>query len=212
MANALVTNRLDILSWCLCRRCVLSAGEFKFPANVIQSPVPPAKQVYLAGCGAAVMRSIFRYWGIRSGCERTVMSALGTTINKGTRPAFVAKYARECNLNAKLYPNSSWDLIKENLSYGYPIICNIQAWGTQEKYEKLMSGHYVVIIGLTKDRVIFQDPMLSGFRGTLTITEFESRWKDLDWDGRIYRRMAIPVWSDRNPSCICDRSKAKEIV
>lgn len=188
------------------------SGGFIFPAHFIQSPVPPAKQVYLAGCGAAVLRSVFRYWGVRAHSEKDIMLALGTTINKGTFPAMVAKIARNNNLGARLFPNATWDLIQENLSFGYPIICNIQAWATEEKYQKLMAGHYVVVIGLTKDRVIFQDPMLSGYRGTLTISEFENRWKDQDWNGRVYKRLAIPVWSDGIPACVNKRSVAKEIL
>ena len=69
------------------------------------------------------------------------------------------------------------DLIKY-INKDIPVIVLLQAWRLKEDEEWIKSynnGHYVVAIGYTKDKIIFEDPY-SFTRNYLTFSELKQRW------------------------------------
>ena len=74
-----------------------------------------------------------------------------------------------------------------------PVIVMIQAYGDMEDYSsEWRSGHYVVAIGYTRNKMLFEDP--SSFQvGYIPMREFLSRWHDQDEDRR-YINYGIAVY------------------
>jgi predicted double-glycine peptidase len=58
-------------------------------------------------------------------------------------------------------------------------------------------GHYVVLIALEGDELVFEDPSVLGSRDQLPRSEFEARWHDID--GRRHIHAAI-VFRGRTPA------------
>ena len=68
---------------------------------------------------------------------------------------------------------------------GTPVIIAGQAWRDPEEENRSWDtlwddGHYMVVIGLDKDNVYFEDPSLLGSRGYIPRQEFLSRWHDYE--------------------------------
>ena len=57
-----------------------------------------------------------------------------------------------------------------------PVMLFIQSWGNIENYiDEWNYGHYVVAIGYTSNKILFEDPKLSNI-GYLSFKELEQRW------------------------------------
>lgn len=92
------------------------------------------------------------------------------------------------------------DDIKEYLKKSIPVIIVLQAWAKKRKvnWEKdWIDGHYVVAIGYTKDKVLFEDP--SSFKRTyLKYDELEKRWHDVDVNGKKYYHHGIAIFGKKS--------------
>lgn len=86
--------------------------------------------------------------------------------------------------------------INDLISYinrNIPIILLIQAWGDKDDYSnEWQCGHYVVAIGYTRNKIVFEDP--STFQlSYLTYEDLMKRWHDED-DDRKYNNFGIAVY------------------
>jgi hypothetical protein len=77
----------------------------------------------------------------------------------------------------------------------------IQAWNSDDTpvdYKNdWVDGHYSVVIGYSKDKIIFSEPALYT-HGYMTYDKFLERWHDID-DGVKYIQFGIAV-SGRKPN------------
>lgn len=194
----------------------LETVNFKEGAD--KAPVPPSSQTKICSCGAAALKSVLKYWGVFNGPEQTLIEKLKTNYIQGTRAKEISKLARGYGLNARIERKMSIAGLSRYVNAGIPVICPIQAWAMRKReyrYEEMLSGHYVVVVGVSSGYVIFQDPILWGYRGTLLEKEFHNRWKDWDWDGsesKILTRLGIPISADWEPVSKVTRTFTKIIL
>ncbi len=178
-----------------------------------KAPVPPSFQSTLCSCGPSALKSVLKYWGVFNGNDQTLINQLETNCISGTRAKQISKVARWYGLNARIERKMSISGLLRYVSVGIPIICPIQAWATEKSlYEQMRSGHYIVVVGITKGYVIFQDSLLKGFRGSLPEDEFHQRWIDWDWDGeksQIALRWGIPIAANWKPVLKVKRTATK---
>lgn len=162
------------------------------PNKAIQVCLSSARQRYQATCGAIALKCLLKYWKIKNiPTELELVKYLGITKNKGVSPTKISCLARQYGLKSKVINYTKWELIEEKLKNKNPVICSIQAW--TDDFESLYFGHYVILVGLHKNLVIFKDPLMTKFLGAMDINKFESRWIDMDYYGKIYRKVSIVI-------------------
>ena len=101
--------------------------------------------------------------------------------------------------------------LKSLLDQSVPVICLVQAWGDQNDYKRLESGHYVVAIGHQDGKIFFEDPYMEGeARGFLPEKEFMARWCDQEsYTDRTHPRLGIAVFG--KPKEAEHKEKAQKI-
>lgn len=168
--------------------------------------IPDVRQSTFYSCGAAALQAVLHYWGIDVR-EGDLMTALRSDPERGTHPDAIVRVALKFGLKAELRETLTVADLEESLRRGVPPIVDIQAW-TQSDLKSpdfrwaddWEDGHYVVLIGIEGDDLVFEDPSLLGTRGFIPRTEFLSRWHDYEGEppysssdagDRAYVRMAI---------------------
>jgi hypothetical protein len=79
------------------------------------------------------------------------------------------------------------------------VIAAIQAWPTDKIADwrtDWEDGHYVVVVGLSNDRVYVMDPSVRTGYAYLDRNEFLARWHDYDMDGDrrvVWNRLGIVI-------------------
>ena len=142
---------------------------------------PRVAQGFTYDCGAAAFQLVLTYYGVYER-ETEFMKILKTVpvekFNNGTKLSAIKKgaefYGFECEIKRNM---TDKDLIK-CIDKDIPVIVLLQAWRLKEDEEWTESynnGHYVVAIGYTKDKIIFEDPY-SFTRNYLTFSELKQRW------------------------------------
>lgn len=142
-------------------------------------------------CGVAVVSALT---GMDQEEAETI---LGTTRKDGTAPEAIAGV-----LGSDAEEDMSLDRLRELTDAGTPVVCAIQAWGSELSKDKDQSGHYVIVTDIDDEgdtqtdagepSVHFMDPAIGKGRH-LTLTEFEGIWHDEDADGREWNRLGIPA-------------------
>ncbi|MCF7820550.1 MAG: C39 family peptidase [Candidatus Pacebacteria bacterium] len=155
--------------------------------------LPQLRQTYKYDCGAKALQSVLVYFGIEVR-EDNIMK-LAKTTKDGTSIQGIVNVANKYGLKTdsrEMTINDIKNYIKKNI----PVIIVLQAWTRNKKvvWEKdWVDGHYVVGIGFTKDRVLFEDP--SSFERTyLKYNELEKRWHDVDVNGKKYFHHGIAIF------------------
>lgn len=163
--------------------------------------VPVVNQTHGYDCGAAALRAVAHYWGVGPEDEGDFIRICDTSKHLGTDPTDIKRVARELGLQCHDQKHMTLGTLKHFIDQGKPVICAMQAWGEQEDYDELQSGHYVVAIGYDDERVFFEDPSIKGrrARGHLPFQEFSERWVDIDRKDRVLRHYGIVVWRDGQP-------------
>jgi hypothetical protein len=168
------------------------------PKSHIKVKLPSAKQPENFSCGASALRAIAVHFKVGPNTEQFYIDKCNTTNKNGTHPKDIIRVARELGLTVRFKSKMSIKDLHEYLDDGIPVICSIQAWGNEKKYiESNHSGHYVVAIGYTDDKIYFMDPSIKGHRGFLPNDEFIERWHDEESDGTKLNRYGIAIWSDK---------------
>lgn len=162
---------------------------------------PDSRQSTNFSCGAACVQSVLYYYGteIREDILIKEMEVLPTNVEpSGVRPDIILKFFEKKGLKY----NAGTMTIKKIIEFidkDIPIITPIQAWN--EAYEKKdvdysgwKDGHYIVAIGYTKNKILFDDPSLMNNRGFLSFEEFRSRWHDQDSLGKKYINFGMAIF------------------
>jgi uncharacterized protein len=191
---------LLIISLVLLAGILVSAGCVKAPgalpattppavttANAVPGlldTIPDVRQSQPYSCGAASLQAVFNYWGIDRR-EGVLMEELGTSEETGTPPESLVRVARAHGLDAELRTFLTISDLEAANRNKTPVIIACQAWSDVSpanlSWEKdWEDGHYMVVIGIDRENVYFEDPSLLGTRGVIPRGEFVSRWHDYE--------------------------------
>jgi predicted double-glycine peptidase len=179
--------------------------------NILHLPV--VHQTHNYDCGAAALRAVAHYYGVGPDREGDFIKACDTSKELGTDPTDIIKAARGMGLRAKRFEGMGLKNLMGFLQDGKPVICAVQAWGEEEDYDELESGHYVVAIGFDERYIFFEDPSVKGdkARGHMPHGEFIRRWADVDRRGKTLEQFGIVVWRDEQPKEQDVVSRSREI-
>ena len=162
--------------------------------------VPDTRQSTSYSCGAGAMQAVLMYYGDEY-MESDLIQEMGTSPEHGTTPSAMAEFAREAGYNAEVRENLTLKDLEKAVEDNIPVTVAIQAW-RESSLEELPwkdrwdDGHYVVVMGLDKNNVYFEDPSMLGSRGVIPRSEFEERWHDVEGDGRKYFGLGLYITAD----------------
>lgn len=165
--------------------CGLSLGC----AGQAELRLPDVRQTSDYTCSASALQAVLLYYGEEQG-EPELARELGATPADGAPPEAIVRVARAHGLQAELREGLSVADLQAAVRRGIPVIVALQAWPSAPVTDyrgDWEDGHYVVVIAVERDRLIFEDPSLLGSRGVLSRREFEDRWHDQDGRKRWLR-------------------------
>ena len=183
-------NRISFLPLLFLIFVTSSLGQISTAAidqnNILNSTLfnmPDTRQSTEYSCGAAALQAVLGYWGRDIG-EEDIMELLNTDPESGTYPDDIIRVANQMGLEAKYRENLTLADIETSLRDGVPIMVDCQAWRSVSEYneswsDELGNGHWMVVIGLDKNNVYFEDPYILGSRGFMTRQEFLERWHNI---------------------------------
>jgi predicted double-glycine peptidase len=145
--------------------------------------VPAWRQETPYSCGAAALASVLCYFDQGGFDESELAAELGTNPDDGTPPDAILRVAQARGLEADGKGGLTLGDLAAALDAGCPVLCPIQAYGTDAEAKQLQTGHWVVVIGYDEDNLYLQDPV-AGLVG-LAPGDFDRAWYDQDADGTI---------------------------
>lgn len=158
-------------------------------------------------CGASAVQSILMYYGIFD-TEINIAKKFGTTKQFGTSPEQILTgfKDKDYDLDVTLKENTTLNDLQNNIDNQIPTMVAIQAWlanyPPSDWNKTWEDGHWVVVIGMDKDNVYFEDPSLEGKIGKIARSEFIKRWHDYTGkspccnnDDKVYKQLSITVKS-----------------
>ena len=132
-------------------------------------------------CGPSALQAVFRYWG-KDIAEDEIAKLAGTTSEVGTFPEDLVRSAKALGFKAEAREGLTLDEVQEFTAAGHPMIALAQVWlsakglGGKSVEEEWDSGHYIVVLGVDKDYVYFQDPYAMMSKAFLPRKAFEAHW------------------------------------
>jgi len=174
------------------------------PAPPRLVPVPLISQDRPWSCGAAALMAALVYFGVFDDAESRLDAELGVDPQRGTRVTSIVAEAHRFGLDAEARTGMALDDLGRELAAGAVVIAAIQAWPAEKITDWRTSwedGHYVVVVGLSGDRVYVMDPSVRTGYAFLRRDEFLARWHDYDMDGGrrvVWDRLGIVI-RGRNP-------------
>ena len=134
-------------------------------------------------CGAAALQAVLSYWG-KDLEEKELMKLLNTSPETGTYVGDIVRVARELGFTADLKENLTLTDLHAALEKGMPVIICGQAWRSREDSDKSAredweDGHYIVVLGMDKKYVYYQDPFIKRGKGFVSHRFFEESWHNV---------------------------------
>jgi predicted double-glycine peptidase/uncharacterized membrane protein len=134
-------------------------------------------------CGAAALQAVLSFWG-KDLTEQELIRLLHTSPETGTYVGDIARVARELGFSASVREDISLHELHEALKKGESVIICSQAWRSREDSEKSVQedwedGHYVVVLGMDRKYVYYQDPFIQRGKGFVTNQRFEQSWHNV---------------------------------
>jgi predicted double-glycine peptidase len=163
------------------------------------APVPLISQAHPYSCGAAALMAVLVYYGVFDESESRLDEELGVTPDEGTAVVRIVAEARRFGLEAEARTGMEIDDLRRELARGALIIAAVQAWPTERVADwraRWEDGHYVVVVGLSDDRVYVMDPSVRTGYAYLRRDDWIARWHDYDRDGArrvVWDRLGIVV-------------------
>jgi SPP1 gp7 family putative phage head morphogenesis protein len=160
--------------------------------------LPDHRQTTDYSCGAAALQSALDFFGIPVP-ERQLMSELGTSADVGTDPDAILAVARMHGLDADGRGHLTLGDLCRALEAGLPVLCPIQAYGSDAQARRLQTGHWVVVIGYDPDagELYIQDPVNG--QVCVSAADFDRGWADQDAAGTIYDHYGIVLGRPGGP-------------
>jgi hypothetical protein len=120
------------------------------------------RQVTEYSCGACALQAVLSYWG-KDVDEEDLMKVLNTTSEEGTYPEDIVRGAQSLGFEAEARDRLTLDEVERFTADGRPMIALAQVWRSEKNSpgsvaEDWDNGHYIVVLGVDKDYVYFQDP------------------------------------------------------
>jgi predicted double-glycine peptidase len=132
-------------------------------------------------CGPSALQAVLRYWG-KDVAEGDLAKLAGTTSAVGTFPEDLARSAQALGFKAEVKEGLTLDEVQRFTAAGHPMIALAQVWlsakgmGVSSVEEEWDSGHYIVVLGVDKEYVYFQDPYILMSKAFLPRKVFEAHW------------------------------------
>ena len=158
--------------------------------------LPNGRQATSSWCGAKCVQLVAAYFGKSADREDEFADRLGTSSEHGTLPESIAKVLNDLDVSAEVKDEMSFKELERIVEEErFPVIVAFQAWkdgSNRTPYrDDWLDGHYSVVIRVTDDYVVLEDPSLNGQRGVLTKDEFLQRWHDIDGLGRVRNQLGV---------------------
>jgi predicted double-glycine peptidase len=139
-----------------------------------------SRQITDYSCGASALRAVLSHWGSEVD-ETKLMELLHTNSEVGTNPEDIANGARALGFDAEVFENLTLDQLERFTAEGSLVIALAQVWLSEREPERLLediwdNGHYVVVLGVDKDYVYFQDPFINMSKAFVPRKSFEDHW------------------------------------
>ena len=172
---------------------------FRTPDPPRLLPVPLISQARPWSCGAAALMASLVYFGVFDDAESVLDVNLRVNPEDGTSVASIVSEAQRFGLKAAARTELTLDDVGRELARGVIVIAAIQAWPTDRIADwrtDWEDGHYVVVVGLSNDRVYVMDPSVRTGYAYLDRSEFLTRWHDYDVDGDrrvVWNRLGIVI-------------------
>jgi predicted double-glycine peptidase len=151
--------------------------------------IPDVRQATDYTCSASALQGVLAYYGVEQR-EDVLAKELGATPEDGAPPEAIVRVAIAHGLTATKRENMTVEDLAAEIARGNPVIVQIQAWSDVQRtswVDVWDDGHYVIVVAVDGDRLVFEDPSLLGARGVLSRREFEERWHDIDFGYRNIR-------------------------
>ena len=137
-------------------------------------------------CGPASLKMVLEFYGIKKS-EQELARKTGSTRNRGTSEARLARTARNFGLKVHVKENANIGDIRKYIAKNIPIIVD---WFSPEE-----AGHYSVVVGIDKKNIYIADPHFGKIR-KYEIKWFEERWFDMPFE-RIIKKGMIIIFKSR---------------
>jgi predicted double-glycine peptidase len=160
------------------------------------------RQTFDFDCGVKALQTVMAYYGVYIR-EDKLIRELGAD-GDGVRVERMISTARARGFQVEAKENLSIRDLQAHLDAGRPVIVLLQAWADRYMTRRdwkadYEDGHYAIVIGYEKGRLIFEDP--SSFRRTwLTELEFLLRWHDVDSNSRKKYEQFGMILSGKEPA------------
>jgi len=177
----------------------LAVRELGKPRPPRLTPVPLISQSYPWTCGGAALMATLVYFGVFDDAESRLDAELGASPEAGTSVHQIVKVARRFGLQADARTGLTFDDVRRALADGAVVIAAVQAWSSAQVTDwraNWEDGHYVVIVGLTDDRVYVMDPSVRTGYAYLSRSQFLERWHDYDVEAdrlTVWNRLGIII-------------------
>jgi predicted double-glycine peptidase len=138
------------------------------------------RQVTEYSCGACALQAVLSYWGTHVD-EQELMKLLHTTSEEGTYPEDIVRGARALGFEAEAKSDLTLDDVERFTVSGSPMLAVAQVWRSESKspgtvQDEWDNGHWIVILGVDKDYVYFQDPYARMGKAFIPRQAFEAHW------------------------------------
>jgi predicted double-glycine peptidase len=173
------------------------AGSRTAPPPLVA--VPLISQAAPWTCGPAALMATLVYFGVFDDTESRLDEELGATPEAGTSVESMVAVARRHGLRAEARTGLTVDELGRALARGDVVIVALQAWSSAAVTDwraHWEDGHYVVIVGVTPERVYAMDPSVRTGYAYLPRAQFLDRWHDYDEQGvqtTVWDRLGIVI-------------------
>lgn len=141
---------------------------------------PQTRQATDHNCGEDSIANVCAYYGIdirQDDIDKEVQD-----IGEGIPVLLMIEYLRKLGLKLESRNNMTISDLVNYINNGIPVIIALQAWSENENIDYSTDwndGHYSVVIGYSKDKIIFSEPSLYT-HGFMTNETLLKRWHDTD--------------------------------
>jgi uncharacterized protein len=120
------------------------------------------------------------YWG-EDVDEEELMKVLHTTSEEGTYPEDIVRGARALGFEAEARDKLTLDEVEQFTANGDPMIALAQVWRSESNSPSAVSedwdsSHYIVVLGVDRDYVYFQDPYARMSKAFVPRKMFVEHW------------------------------------
>lgn len=141
------------------------------------------RQITEYSCGACALQAVLSYWG-RDVSEADLMKLLHTTSEEGTYPEDIVRGARILGFEAEAKDHLTLDEVEQFTRNGHPVIALCQVWRSEKESpasaeEDWDNGHWIVVLGVDKNYVYFQDPYARMSKAFTPRKTFVDHWHQI---------------------------------